>query len=142
MQSTPSPTESESAASLRALFGRLVTRKVVNWTDSEDMGEDIPARANLPDANIVTSRYALGPYARHALLLDIDHPAWLVRSSTPGHFHLYVDVPNGIPHRDYMGLLEALAKARVIENGYASASNKRRFSSLRFPWIKKGQDGG
>jgi hypothetical protein len=133
--------ESESAASLRALFGRLVTRKVTNWTNSGDMGEDIPPKERMDyGANIVTSEHRNNSGTYHALLLDIDHPAWLVRSSTPGHFHLYIDVPGGIRHGDYLTLLNVLADVGVIERGYANASAARGFSSLRLPWIKKGQD--
>lgn len=135
--STVSRNESQAAASLRALFGRLVTRRVEDWTDSEQMENTaIPPEATMADANIVTSRFGNGQ-ARHVVVLDIDRPAWLVRSSTPGHFHLYIDVPGGVPHETYMALLGTLADAGVVEYGYARASQARGFSSARFPWIKK-----
>jgi hypothetical protein len=132
--------ESEAAAGLRDLIHRLGTRRVTNWTDS-----DVPPLAPMVEgANIVTSRLidggpSSGP-VRHAVVLDIDHPTWLVKSTTPGHFHLYIDVPGGVPHNIYMNLLNMLLAAGVIEPGYAKASQKRGFTSVRLPWIKKGQN--
>lgn len=132
--------ESPTAFALRQLIGRLIPRKVKDWTDSEDMeNTDVPPDCPLAHANIVTSRYNSGQ-ARHAVVLDIDYPAWLVRSTTPGHFHLYLDVPGGVPHEMYMALLGTLADAGIIEYGYARASQARGFSSVRLPWIKKGQN--
>lgn len=76
---------------------------------------------------------AQGPY--HAVLLDLDVPAYLVPSSTPGHSHLYVDVL--VPKSELIELLEVLAKTGVIEQGYAEASIKRGRTCLRLPWVKK-----
>jgi hypothetical protein len=56
----------------------------------------------------------------HAPALDIDIPARLVASKTPGHSHLYLDV--SLSWRQYKRLLKALAKAGVIEwSWYRSA---------------------
>lgn len=134
---------------------RLRKYHVLDWgnNDSQTKSENRPGdRAfvtTLQDANVVTSRHtdnnhddlldgssdSLG--ARHALVIDIDHPAWLMPSTTPGHFHLYVDVPGGITNDKYATLLTALADAGVIEWGYASASIARGFTSVRLPWIRK-----
>lgn len=75
---------------------------------------------------------------RHVIALDIDIPAHLVASSTPGHSHLYIEVKDGVPHHRYMALLSALADAGVIERGYADISIKRGRSDLRLPWVAKG----
>lgn len=77
------------------------------------------------------------PIARekHKLILDLDHPAMLIPSTTPGHSHLYVDVE--ISWERYAALLLALAEAGVIERGYADASLARGFTSVRLPWVKK-----
>ncbi len=136
--------ESSSAAGLRALIGRLGPAKITNWTDSEQMeSTEAPFPCRLDEANVITSvvRGAHKP-KRHMLLIDIDHPAWLVRSSTPGHFHLYVEVPGGIPDDRYKALLTSLALAKVIEHGYVKASHKRGYTTLRLPWIKKGTPEG
>lgn len=71
----------------------------------------------------------------HALLLDLDVPAYLVPSSTPGHSHLYVDVE--IPEGKLFRLLDALSDAGVIQTGYAGASQSRGGTALRLPWVKK-----
>ncbi len=71
----------------------------------------------------------------HAPVLDLDFPAMLIPSTTPGHFHLYLDTY--IPHDKYMDLLDALAEARIIESGYSAASQKNGFTAVRAPWVKK-----
>lgn len=97
---------------------------------------------DLDHANIVSSlhrpnpRDFLGGEPRHAVALDLDIPAYLIPSSTPGHSHLYIEA--SIPHHRYMALLSALADAGVIEKGYAEVSIKRGHSDLRLPWVEKG----
>lgn len=73
----------------------------------------------------------------HTLMLDIDAPARLIESSTPGHFHLYVDVP--MRWGRYRRLLGALANAGVIESGYRKASVSKKATHLRPPWVEKDQ---
>lgn len=71
----------------------------------------------------------------HKLVIDIDMPAVLVPSSTPGHFHLYVD--NVMTWGQYVALLRALAAANIVEPGYVKAAERRGFTAVRLPWIKK-----
>lgn len=71
----------------------------------------------------------------HTVMLDIDQPVRLVPSTTPGHWHLYIDV--AMPWWRYRYLLKALKIAGIIEDGYYRASVKRGFTSLRLPWVKK-----
>lgn len=127
--------ESVAASGLRDLLNRLTTFKVIHWGPSSDApdGHDRET-ANLSDAHVVSS---LREDGRHAVVIDIDHPTWLVKSSTPDHYHLYIDVPGGIEHKDYMGLLAMLARVGVIEEGYKGASWQRGHSDVRLPWIKK-----
>jgi hypothetical protein len=68
-------------------------------------------------------------------VLDLDLPAQLIPSSTPGHFHLYLDVE--LSHSTYMDLLTALAAAGIIERGYADASRERGYTAVRLPWVRK-----
>lgn len=135
---------SVEASGLRTLLGRLATYKVLAWrgtSNDPDMATD-RVRMDLADADVVSSAL-LGsdgePSDRHMVLLDIDHPAWLVKSSTPGKFHLYIEVPNGIAWLDYQLLLDSLADCGVIEEGYANASKQRGATMLRLPWVKKEQ---
>lgn len=99
--------------------------------------------ADLDKANVVSSQLA-GAFSdrhqRHYVLLDIDYEAFLVRSSTAGHYHLYLPVPGGVPHKDYMELLALLASCGVIEAGYAEVSIKRGHSDLRLPWVNKSEN--
>jgi hypothetical protein len=71
----------------------------------------------------------------HLPVIDIDHPCRLVESSTPGHFHLYIDVPmKGVVFFD---LLRALADAGVVEEGYARVSEERGEAFVRKPGVQK-----
>ena len=88
--------------------------------------------ASLARANVVTS---LSPDGTHRPVLDLDFEAHLTPSSTPGHHHLFLDLP--IPTEKYLDLLDALAVAGVIEQGYAEASRRRGFSAVRLPWVAK-----
>ena len=71
----------------------------------------------------------------HRPVLDIDFQLFTVPSSTPGHFHLYLDKPMSWPK--YKRLIDALADAGIIEGGYASVSIDRKYTSVRLPWVTK-----
>lgn len=86
------------------------------------------------DSNVFSSERKDQP-GKHALILDIDHPCELIPSSTPGHFHLYVDV--AMDWVTYSKLLIALMDAGVIEEGYAMASLARKGTYLRKPGVLK-----
>jgi len=140
--------------SLLKFFGLLTPYLVTDWgnDDSDDKANNRPGDreevSNIDDANVITSLIDEGdPWdailgePRHQVVLDIDHPAWLVKSTTPDHYHLYIDVPGGISNENYNALLDALANARVIEAGYAGASKARGFTSCRLPWVAKDKTG-
>lgn len=74
---------------------------------------------------------------RHIIALDLDMPAALVPSSTPGHYHLYID--HEISWDEYVSLLDLLADIGVIEPGYAEVSKRRKETHLRTPWTVKGE---
>lgn len=140
------------------LISKLKTYKVTDFKGEDYADIDDREAAPIFEANVVSSLRTdpkppattfddiLGdpwggrpvPEADHALLIDLDVPAYLVPSSTPGNSHLYVDVR--IPTGKYMELLNALANAGVIEHGYQKASQIRGASSLRLPWVKKETD--
>jgi hypothetical protein len=98
-------------------------------TDQEVVG--------VPEANILTSD-VLGKPGVHKLVLDIDLPAKLVPTTTPGHWHLYID--HEMPWEAYVKVIDALAEAGVIEKGYARASKLRGYTSVRPPWLPKTED--
>lgn len=71
----------------------------------------------------------------HTVAIDVDHHVRVVPSSTPGHYHLFIDVP--MPWSKYRRLLKALSKAGIIEEGYYRVSVARKQTFLRLPWIRK-----
>ena len=115
------------------------TLHTVEFTDSYPGNE--PEMVNdIAKANLISSidpGTQPGDPATHRPVLDLDFPAALVPSSTPGHFHLYLDVE--ISDDDYWRMLYALADAGVLEHGYVRACQSRGFTSVRLPWIKKAE---
>lgn len=93
-----------------------------DWTGDEGRHQVDDADA----ANLVGSLTATG---QHAPVLDIDYPARLVPSSTPGHFHLYLD--KEIPWGRYQLVLWALSLAGLIERGYFRAGVARGLTFAR-----------
>lgn len=92
---------------------------------------------SIQEADMIASSH---PDGHQRPVLDLDFPAVLAPSTTPGHFHLYLDKP--MSRTQYGNLLEALAEAEIIEPGYAAAAMRRGYSSARLPWVPKpsGQD--
>lgn len=71
----------------------------------------------------------------HMPVLDLDVPHRYEPSSTPGHGHLYLDVP--MTWDAYVKLLGALADAGIIEEGFARLSIERGASFVRKPGVIK-----
>lgn len=91
-------------------------------------------QVSIMEANLISSELESG---LHKPVFDVDFPIRAVPSTTPGHFHLYLD---GIEMEwpKYEALLRALAEAGVIEQGYYEASVSRGASYVRTPWqVKK-----
>jgi hypothetical protein len=86
------------------------------------------------EANLITSQI-VGQPGMHALVIDLDVPHAYVPSTTPGHGHLYLDVP--MTTELAMSLLEFLADCGVVEEGYYKASKNRGCSAVRPPWVQK-----
>lgn len=110
-------------------------------------GDGVTFAVPIDEANLITS---LSPEAidvedpfeegdgvevMHMPVIDIDVPCRLVESTTPGHFHLYID--KGISWDAYVVLLMAMEEAGIIETGYLSASLDRGYTAVRPPWVKK-----
>lgn len=91
----------------------------------QDPDEDHPA-------NLVSSLCEDG---LHRPALDIDIPCIRVDSSTPGHSHLYFTV--GLEWDEYVELLQALAKAGILEQKYVDHSLGRGQTLLRVPGTKR-----
>lgn len=71
----------------------------------------------------------------HMPVLDLDVPATLLPSSTPGHSHLFLD--RRIFWDDYVNLLDALAACGLVEAGYVRVSKARGYTAVRLPWVRK-----
>lgn len=133
---------------LMALLGKVTTWKITTFAKNsegmDDWEDDRTEASVIEGANAVSSRLLAPPPSPwgsrderklHAVLLDLDVPAYLVPSTQPGHSHLYIDV--AVEEERYFNLLDALAQCGVIEFGYAAASKKKGGTFLRLPWIKK-----
>lgn len=119
----------------RAFTAHLTLHKVEflpGTSEEPDAGREVVSI--LADANVFSSPRTDAP-GHHAVLLDLDVPAWLIESSTPGHSHLYADVR--CTWDDYLTFLKAAAAIGLIEPGYAQVVEQRGYSSVRLPWVKK-----
>lgn len=95
--------------------------------------DEVRTRTDDPDAaDLVGSRRRDG---LHEPVLDLDIPHSYVPSSTPGHAHLYLDVP--LSWRGYRRLLRALYRTGVIEKAYYKLALKRKETFVRPPWVGK-----
>jgi hypothetical protein len=89
---------------------------------------------DVDQAQVISSEI-VGSMGHHLVVLDIDVPAKLLPSSTPNHWHLYIEKP--VTWFQYVNLLRALEDAGIVEPGYVSASIERGNTRVRLPWIKK-----
>lgn len=97
-------------------------------------GKEVRIPAPVDESDIVSSELTW-PVGMHGPAIDIDVPIRAVESSTPGHFHLYIDVP--MTWARYEKLLQALVDAGLVESGYLKVSLFRGGTHLRLPWVRK-----
>ena len=95
------------------------------------------ATTDLDKAHVTTSMVAGSEM--HKVVLDIDMPAVLLESSTPGHHHLYID--HEMTWENYKRLLNVMAEVGLLEPGYVGASETRKHTALRLPWVRKDTTG-
>jgi hypothetical protein len=99
--------------------------------DYENKNKEVKeVKANL--ANLASSLCEDG---MHRPALDLDLPAEIFQSSTPGHCHLYIDKP--MTWAVYARLLVALEDAGLLEEKYVNYSLERKSTMLRLPHIRK-----
>lgn len=139
MDITPAPIEKAATAYLGSFSSErhepdptfdLGGRRALAIIQSAD-GE-VRTDAAIEEADVVSSELGNG---LHAPCIDVDVPMRIVPSTTPGHGHLYIDV--AMDWEQYIAILEALAAAGVVERGYVMASEFRKGTHVRLPWVKK-----
>lgn len=122
----------------RVVPGTLV--RMIGTVAPEDWGSyegTVTPTEDLEQANVVTSELVNPDISvwDHAPVIDLDVPVTYVPSSTPGHGHLYIDVPMSA---DAMWrLLSVMVDVGMVEEGYLNASQARGHTSVRLPWVKK-----
>lgn len=84
------------------------------------------------DANVVSSNL---PDGKHAPIVDLDFPHRYVPSTTPGHGHLYLDVP--VSGWRWFMLNLGLYLGGATEKGYFLWSLRRRGNFVRREGVKK-----
>lgn len=110
--------------------GELEDAEVItSWTGDREAPPAVPANS------MDLSALAHQPETFHRPVLDLDFPAHVVPSTTPGHGHLYLD--KVLTWSQYVKLMEVMAEVGILEPGYVSASIAREFTSVRLPWVKK-----
>ncbi len=91
------------------------------------------------DANLVSSnvRDNDDPFGNdwHLPCIDLDYEAHLEPSTTPGHYHLYLN--RHITWDKYVDLLDALYNAGLIEFGFWHLSKERGGTFVRMPGTQK-----
>ncbi len=118
----------------------LVNRRwwyAATLNDLSSVSEDL---MEVPDAercaaNLVSSACSDGS---HAPVIDLDHRARLVQSTTPGHSHLYID--ENVSWRQYRALLTGLYRCGLIDASVYWRSLDREATYVRPPWVQKTQD--
>lgn len=127
----------------QAFLDSLTVGRLLFWTDYKSGGtsssgvddEHRHETKELKDIRLISSRVAGGHHDMHAPVLDLDFPCRLEPSTTPGHFHLYLD--REMTWENYVMLLRILAVVGILEEGYVGAAIKRRQTFVRAPWEKK-----
>lgn len=71
----------------------------------------------------------------HEPVIDIDLPCMLIPSTQPGHFHLYIN--KGMPFDTMVEMLEAMAKAGVVQYGFVEHTKRRGRAMVRYPGVTK-----
>lgn len=76
------------------------------------------------------------PNGKHKPTLDLDFPCRLEESTTPGHYHLFIDIE--MTEQDYDALLKVLVKVGIVQRGVYDLQWKQHgMTMVRLPGIKK-----
>ncbi len=98
------------------------------WFEAELHKVPLNERYNLVGSRISTTT--------HLPVIDIDNDFLrLIPSTTPGHYHLYIDYP--VEHEMYSELLKILVAIGLVQVGYFKAFTKNRETFVRPPHVRK-----
>lgn len=86
------------------------------------------------EVNVVSSKIV--GKNRHKILLDLDFDAALIPTSTPGHFHLYID--KTLTPTEYEEFLNVCLSIGLIAGGNMNQWNNHQKQYLRLPHVRKG----
>jgi hypothetical protein len=134
------PTLAEARERRVPLAGQALARAEFDSTSYD--GNDHEGVTDIERANLITSiveagglSHLGGDFAMHKVVIDVDLPVKVIESSTPGHFHLFIDHAMG--WETYCRLLGALTSAGIVEPGYLAAALGRGHTAVRLPWVRK-----
>ena len=119
------------------IFNRKLTkpdRRHFRWDTYSDGygGSTVRAVPDEDDAELVSSE---GTDGLHYPVIDLDFECELVPSSTPGHYHLYIN--EGISWERYIRLLEGFLEAGLIQKGWFDEARKDKRTYVRRKGIYK-----
>ncbi len=120
------------AGDSRTLWHNDTMNDYRRWRANGSREKLLPCTEKVDD--LVTS--SLLENGNHSPVLDIDYKAKLIPSTTPGHFHLYLDGVE-MPWWKYRLLLRVMAWVRVIDARYYRHSVRRRMTAVRMPHVRK-----
>lgn len=83
-------------------------------------------------ATLVSSKL---PNGNHMPVIDLDLPCTLVPSSTPGHFHLYVN--QEMSFGQFLNMLQMMTDAGVVQPGFNRFTRERGQAFVRYPGVTR-----
>jgi hypothetical protein len=86
-------------------------------------------------ATLVGSKLENG---NHMPVIDLDLPCMLVESSTPGHFHLYVN--KEMSFGQMLNMLQMMTDAGVVQPGFNRFTRERGEAFVRYPGVTKANE--
>lgn len=107
---------------------------LVDLSQDRDPMNDKRKKVADGEGNLFSSEL-VGQTGYHVPTLDIDLECELIESTSPGHFHLYIDKP--MSWEDYYHLLSVLLDVGIIQKGFFDLSIARKATFLRKPGVKK-----
>lgn len=115
-------------------YTHLYAYTTLEKDSAEGFHPEITKDVRLDEANLITSSIPSSGN-HHTFMADIDMHCAVVPSSTPGHFHLYID--KVLTFEQYMRALSILAEVGIVQHGYAESCRIRGYGCLRLPWVNK-----